>query len=200
MPPQRTVKREGHRVDVIDLIKSEHTTEESLNIEAICNGAKVDDEEESKRIASKLMRLLLKQDWIKWALRDEMAADVGRDAMSTYKDSKDCFLESFIESENEYGMLSEWAKEQFKESEAGDEAREEAKREIKQQVEHEIRSSPQRMAALERNVKRKLEREIRADPARLARVHEMIRIRDLVPNIVQAVTDTLEDMDQEARE
>ena len=142
------------------------------------------------------MRLLLKQDWIKCALRDEMAANVGREAMATYKDSKDCFLESFIESENEYGMLSKWAKEQFRELEAGDEAREEAKREIKQQVEHEIRSSPQRMAALERNVKRKLEREIRADPAMLARIHEMVRIRELIPNIEKAIRDKLEGMDE----
>ena len=60
-----------------------------------------------------------------------MAANVGREAIETYKDSKDCFLESFIKLENEYSMLSKWAKEQFKELEARDKAREEAKREIK---------------------------------------------------------------------
>ena len=70
-----------------------------------------------------------------------MAANVGRHAISTYKDSKDYFLESFIKLEDKYGMLSKWAKEQFKELEARDKAREEAKKEIKQQVEHKIRSS-----------------------------------------------------------
>jgi hypothetical protein len=53
------------------------------------------------------------------------------------------------------------------------------------------------MAALERNVKRKLEREIRVDLARLARVYKMIRIRDLVPNVIRAVINVLEEMDKE---
>jgi hypothetical protein len=46
-------------------------------------------------------------------------------------------------------------------------------------------------------VKRKLEREIRADPAKLARVHEMVRIRELIPNMEKAVRDALEGMVQE---
>ena len=53
------------------------------------------------------------------------------------------------------------------------------------------------MVALERNIKRKLEREIRADLARLARVYKMIRIRDLVPNVIRAVISVLEEMDKE---
>jgi hypothetical protein len=64
-------------------------------------------------------------------------------------------------------------------------------------VEDEIKASPHKMAGLERGLKRKLEREIRSDPAKLARVHEMIRIRELIPDIEKAIRDRLEAMDEE---
>jgi flagellar biosynthesis GTPase FlhF len=118
-------------------------------------------------------------------------------AMSHYNDKRDYFLELWLESEDTQDELLNWAKEQFVKSGQADAAREQAKREVKQQVEDEIKASPHKMAGLERGLKRKLEREIRSDPAKLARVHEMIRIRELIPDIEKAIRDRLEAMDEE---
>ena len=70
------------------------------------------------------MGMLAKQPWLKWAMQEEIAADVSRDAMSSYKDTKDYHLNQWLESEGSYGDLFEWAKEQFQESGQADEARE----------------------------------------------------------------------------
>ena len=59
------------------------------------------------------MGMLAKQPWLKWAMQEEIAADVSRDAMSSYKDTKDYHLNQWLESEGSYGDLFEWAKEQF---------------------------------------------------------------------------------------
>jgi hypothetical protein len=197
MPPQRTAKRTGSRTSVIDLTAptATATAVQGITLETLCNGPEI-DEEGGKELATKLMGMLVKQPWLKWAMQDEIAADVGKEAISGWKDTKDYYLTEWIESGESQEELFGWAKEQFEESGQADEAREQAKREIKQEMEAEIRASPQKMAALERSLKRKLEREIRADPAKLARVHEMVRVRELIPQIEKAIRDKLEGMDE----
>jgi hypothetical protein len=128
MPPQRTVKRGGSRASVIDLTTPAATGVQNVTLETLCNGPEI-DEEESKEVATKLMGMLVKQPWLKWALQAEIAADVGRDAISGWKDTKDYYLTEWIESEESQTELFEWAKEQFEESGQADEAREQAKRE-----------------------------------------------------------------------
>jgi hypothetical protein len=198
MPPQRTAKRTGSRTSVIDLTAptAAATAVQGVTLETLYNGLEI-SEEDSKEVASKLIGMLAKQPWLKWTMQEEIAADVGKEAISGWKDTKDYYLTEWIELEESQTELFEWAKEEFEASDQADEAREQAKREIKQEVEAELRANPQRMAGLERSLKRKLEREIRADPAKLARVHRMVRVRELIPKIEKAVRDALEDMDQD---
>jgi hypothetical protein len=104
MPPQRTARRGGSRATVIDLTTPAATTDQAATLETLCNGPEI-SEEDSKELATKLMGLLVKQRWLKWAMQDEIAADIGKEAIYTWKDTQNYFLCQWIESEESYGHL-----------------------------------------------------------------------------------------------
>lgn len=182
---------------MIDLTTSATTTSQGATFEALCNGPEIDDEAECKEVASQLMGMLAKQPFLLDAMQQEMAAKVAKQEMQSFKNTQNYYLCQYLECEETQMDLVYWAREQFVESGQADEAKELAKREVREQVEREIRASAPKMAGIERGLKRKLEREIRADPAKLARVHQTIRIRELVPDVVRAVRGALEGMDEE---